>query len=549
VLNEKEPFRKAIEVFISHKTNGIPIVNDEGVLDGVLSFARAFRLLSEDVDQDTPLKDIMARDLIVIGPDEDINELIERPVSVLPVVKDKKLVGMYSMPDTIRAYYNSTKALRSELDAIIKSLYNGIISIDSSGTIRVINPAATAALGIEPENTIGKNINDIFPEIDMTEVMRTGEAKINRKVNYGGKTFITTCTKMEVEDDEIGIVIINDLTESSGTHDEPAHAKAQRRKTDSPPSITEKYVFQDPISRRLLERIVEIAKVDSTVLITGESGVGKEVVAEILFEAGQRADKPFVKINCGAIPENLLESELFGYEAGAFTGAGQKGKRGILEAADCGTVFLDEIGALPLTLQVKLLRFIQEKEILRVGGDAPRKIDVRIIVATNVDLAEMVKDGSFRSDLYYRLNVVPVNMPPLRERKGDIQPLLYYFLNKYNAKYSRSKSFSASALNVLSNYDWPGNIREMENMVERFVVTSDNNIEGLSPQYAETFNGMSFNPESIRFTQNYKDIVNEYERALLRNALQKYGTTRKMSSALGLSQSTIVKKMMRLGIS
>jgi transcriptional regulator with PAS, ATPase and Fis domain len=321
------------------------------------------------------------------------------------------------------------------------------------------------------------------------------------------------------------------------------------RKEIGKSAVTEKYVFTDPNSRRLLEKILQIAKVDSTVLITGESGVGKEVVAEILCSQGNRASKPFMKINCGAIPETLIESELFGYEPGAFTGAGKRGKNGIIEAANHGTVFLDEISSLPIALQVKLLRVLQQQEIMRLGGVAPRKIDVRIIAATNRDLADMVRTGSFRLDLYYRLNVVPVFVPPLRDRKEDIPVLLHYFLNKYNARYNLSKSFGVSAIKQLLHYNWPGNVRELENVVERLVVTSSGDaIENLSE---ETLIGTRipwFDPDGIDFSKNYKDIVNNYEAVLLRKALERYGTTRKMSAALGLDQSTIVKKMLRLGI-
>ncbi|MDR2088988.1 MAG: sigma 54-interacting transcriptional regulator [Clostridiales Family XIII bacterium] len=676
-LNEKDPFGKAVDVFASHKTNGIPIVNDKGAMTGIISLARAFRLLCDDVDRSVPLENVMIKDPIVIEPEEDIDELIGRPVSALPVVKGERLVGLYSMPDTIRAYYNSTKALRLELDTIIKGLYNGIVTIDASETVRVINPAAAAALGVDVDAVIGKNINDVFPQAGMSEVMKSGRAAINRKIRYGDKTFLVTCTKVE-GDREIGIAIINDFTELAVVYEELSQTKEVMQELETiietssdgilvadekggitkvntalaeifaekteaiigknitdyrnvfgedilnrlhagpqesgdagsakslplcakigktrlmvvvnpivandgahsgfvadiqditrvhelerqvnrleilyrqeikKSAVTEKYIFNDPVSRCLLEKVLHVAKVDSTVLITGESGVGKEVVAEILFNSGSRADKPFVKINCGAIPETLLESELFGYEPGAFTGAGKKGKLGILEIANNGTIFLDEIGALPISLQVKLLRVLQSQEIMRVGGIAPKKIDVRVIAATNKDLAEMVRMGNFRADLYYRLNVVPIFVMPLRERKEDIPALLHHFLGKYNAKYKLNKSFGASVIKQMLQYGWPGNVRELENMVERSVVTSNGDtVEELPDETLHGGRALWLKPDDVRFNQNYKDIVNGYETVLLRKALEQYGTTRKMSAALGLNQSTIVKKMSRLGI-
>ncbi|MDR2295798.1 MAG: sigma 54-interacting transcriptional regulator [Clostridiales Family XIII bacterium] len=676
-LNEKDPFEKAVAVFAAHKTNGIPIINEKGAMTGIISLARAFRLLHDAVDQNILLEEVMIRNPIVIDPEEDIDELIGRPVSALPVVKDERLVGLYSMPDTIRAYYNSTKTLRLELDAIIKGLYNGIVTIDAAEKIRVINPTAAAVLNVDIDEVIGKNINDVFPQAGLSEVMQSGRPAINRKIRFEDKTLLVTCTKVS-GDHEIGIAIINDFTELAVVYEELSQTKELMREletiietssdgilvTDEKGDIVkvntavaeifaepigtiigknieaykdifgadilrrlfsergktagdkasqclplyarmgktrlmvvvnpiiakdgaysgfvvdiqditrmhelerqvnqleilyrqeikksaaaEKYIFTDPNSRRLLERIQQVAKVDSTVLVTGESGVGKEVVAEILHSSGNRSDKAFVKINCGAIPETLLESELFGYEPGAFTGAGKKGKSGILEIANHGTVFLDEIGTLPISLQVKLLRVLQSQEIMRLGGIAPRKIDVRVIAATNKDLATMVQSGHFRLDLYYRLNVVPIFVLPLRDRKEDIPALLHYFLGKYNEKYKLSKSFSASAVKQMLNYEWPGNVRELENMVERSVVTSEGDtIESLSKEMLTGNGGLWSRIDEIRFRQNYRDIVNEYEMMLLNKALEQYGTTRKMSVALGLNQSTIVKKMSRLGL-
>jgi PAS domain S-box-containing protein len=672
-LNEKDTFRKAVEVFAGNKLNGIPILNDEGLMTGIVSFARAFRLLGSVIDQNTPLERIMIKNPIVIKPDEDVEELIARPVSALPVVKDGRLVGMYSMTDTIQAYYNSTKNLQLELDAIIKGLYNGIITIDASESIRVINPAAAALLDVNADDVIGRNIKDVFPQAGLSEVMRSEKPAINRKIQYGDKTFLVTCTKVG-GDHEIGIVIMNDFTKLPIIYEELSHTREIMQElasiietssdgilvTDESGNIirvntaltdifgdemsaiigknireyknifgediidklsalgvkkkakglslhpklgerllmvtanpiiskdskfrgfvidiqdttqvheleqqinnleilyqqeikksaaTEKYIFTDPKSKRVLERILQVAKVDATVLITGESGVGKEVVADLICSSGIRKDKPFVKINCGAIPESLIESELFGYEPGAFTDAGKKGKRGILEVANHGTVFLDEISALPLPLQVKLLRVLQEQEIMRVGGVTPSKIDVRVITATNMDLAEMVEKKEFRLDLYYRLNVIPLFVPPLRERKEDIPMLLHYFLRKYNEKYKLSKSFGAAATKQMLDYSWPGNVRDLENTVERLVVTSDSDVitrlsDGVLPETITR-------PESeeIQFRQNYKAIVDDYEAVLLKRAREQYRTTREMADALGLNQSTIVKKMARLGIS
>jgi Nif-specific regulatory protein len=223
---------------------------------------------------------------------------------------------------------------------------------------------------------------------------------------------------------------------------------------------------------RLLEMVRKVAQTDSTVLILGESGTGKSLIAKKIHLLSDRREKPFITINCAAIPENLLEAELFGYERGAFTGATTR-KKGKFELAEGGTVFLDEIGDMPLSLQAKLLRVIQDREVERLGGEKTIKVDVRIIAATNKDLQTLVRDGKFREDLYYRLNVVPIYIPPLRERKEDIPLLAEHFLEKFNRKYSKSVRFSPEAIKTLMEYPWHGNVRELENIVERLVIMNE----------------------------------------------------------------------------
>lgn len=229
-------------------------------------------------------------------------------------------------------------------------------------------------------------------------------------------------------------------------------------------------VYRSKAMDEVLKNALKVAESDATVLILGESGVGKELIAELIHKNSPRKDEPLLKINCAGIPDSLLESELFGYRKGAFTGA-TFDKKGKFELADGGTIFLDEIGDMPLNLQAKILRAIQFKEIEPIGGQ-PKNVDVRIIAATNKKLEDLVKQGKFREDLYYRLFVVPIYVPPLRERKEDIYVLVEHFLEKFNAKYKKSVSISKSVMNILENYDWPGNIRELENLIERLVITS-----------------------------------------------------------------------------
>jgi transcriptional regulator with PAS, ATPase and Fis domain len=286
---------------------------------------------------------------------------------------------------------------------------------------------------------------------------------------------------------------------------------------------------------------------DFTVMITGESGVGKEVLAKFLHINSHRSKGNFIKVNCGAIPENLIESELFGYERGAFTGASVEGKPGLFEIAHGGTIFLDEIGELPYNMQVKLLRVLQEGEFTRVGGVMPRKADVRVVAATHRNLEEMVNERLFREDLYYRLNVIPILVPPLRERPADILALIRYFLEGINAKYHWQKRFGRDALDALHDYHWPGNIRELKNVVERVVAMSRDDIIACDDLPNKI---VAQNRESVmRYLTDIvplEEAVAGVEEALLTKAFEKYGNVRAAAKALGIDASTFVRKRQRI---
>ena len=297
-------------------------------------------------------------------------------------------------------------------------------------------------------------------------------------------------------------------------------------------------VFEDPKSRALLAHIQQVAPSEASVLIIGETGTGKELVARHIHNLSARRNRPFVAVNCGAFSESLVEAELFGHEKGAFTGA-LGAKAGWFEEADGGTLFLDEIGDLPL--QVKLLKVIEESRFIPVGGLELKEVDVRIITATHHDLRTMVAEGRFRADLYYRLNVVPIHIPALRERPEEIQPLLDFYLAEFNQRYGRLLSWELEALDALTDYAWPGNIRELINLVERLVVTcSGERIE------------LCDLPEEMRVARSDVDDllplrkqVENLERRLIRRALMQHKTTREAAKVLGMSQATLVQKMKR----
>lgn len=306
-------------------------------------------------------------------------------------------------------------------------------------------------------------------------------------------------------------------------------------------------IGSSPAMQHVFALMKRIVKTDSTVLIAGESGTGKELVAKAIHFNGGRRDKPFIAVHCGAIPENLLESELFGYVKGAFTGA-MRDKIGKFEAANGGTIFLDEIGTMPMQLQTKLLRVLQEEEVERVGSTRPVKIDVRIISATNLDLAEEVKKGNFREDLFYRLNVIPLQLPPLRERVEDILPLAKHFLAKYCKEMQRrNMSLASDTLEALESYQWPGNVRELENVMERVAaLTEDNTVTVQDLPHNIREEGLT------RLTGKGVDLVKvlaEIERGMIRDALVlSDGVKARAAALLNLNRTTLVEKMRRLGM-
>lgn len=309
-----------------------------------------------------------------------------------------------------------------------------------------------------------------------------------------------------------------------------------------------KFIFHSEKMQELMKLVIHIAAVDTTVLIQGESGVGKELIADILHSYSKRRNGPFIKINCAAIPANLLESELFGYESGAFTGASKKGKVGMFELASGGVLFLDEIGDMPRELQVKLLRAIQEMEITRVGGTQAIKIDLRILAGANCSLQEMVINDRFRKDLYYRLNVVPVFVPPLRERPEDILALVKHFMELYNQKHQLQKRLSPDVLQCFMHYNWPGNVRELENLIERLVVTTRHDTIGISDlsTWSEL---LSTKQEIASELIPLQKAIENTERRILQKAFSIHNSTYAVAKALGISQPTVVRKAAKYGIS
>lgn len=441
---------------------------------------------------------------------------------------------------------------------LLESSYDGIWITDHVGKILFANSANAKLLGVprsELENKTTQELQDegVFQTSAILEALQTRQ-QVSRVCNNPRTclTVLATATPVFNEAGDIqyifnnvrDITALNEMRESLQDKDEIIRQQNSQLETMKLRLGVGTIVANSKAFTQVVELARRAATFDgATVLILGESGTGKEVISELIVNTSPRKDKPYLQINCGAIPENLIESELFGYEKGAFTGADAKGRKGLFEAANGGTVFLDEIGDLPLHMQVKLLRVLQQRRIVRVGGTETVNLDVRIIAATNKDLKQMVKEGRFREDLYYRLNVVPIEIPPLRDRKEDILPLVNHFLTVANRKYHTNKSIYPDTIDVLESYSWPGNVRELENLMENLVITTPGDIirrENLSER-------LKFSTENRGFTEDtevitLKETVERAEYMAIQKAIRQCGSIRKAAVALGVDPSTIVRK-------
>ena len=471
-----------------------------------------------------------------------------------------------------RAIMNNTKKSvplkKDELLMILDKIDDAIFVDTADGNTLWINAATEELFEIKRENVIGMNVEEleergIFTPSVAKVVMKSGKHESIVHQNRSKKRILSTGSPIKDENGNFKYIITTsrDITELVNLQNKYDTVQSTLRELEADTRIApEGMIAQSPSMRDAVTLAKRLAQIDSTVLIFGESGAGKGVIAKLLHNNGPRKDGPFIKINCGAIPETLIETELFGYVGGAFTGGRKEGKAGLFESAVGGTVFLDEISELPLNLQVKLLQVIQEREVVRVGGVKPIPVNVRIISATNKDLFAEVVAKRFREDLYYRLNVVPVFLPPLRERKEDISPLVYQFLNNFNAVMDEKKSISPDAMALLVEYRWPGNVRELQNIVERLMITTKGNViqqEDIPVFIREVENKPGLEQTGILSTgsgvqiagdMDLKDALDAYELAILQNAKEKYKSTRAMARALGVTQPTIVRKLQKYGI-
>ncbi|WP_027185386.1 sigma 54-interacting transcriptional regulator [Desulfovibrio inopinatus] len=545
--------------------------------DGTICWCNfaACRLVSRNFAQ--ILNQVLSRLLLEVG--FQIESAPNAPETILTARRDDVRFAVLSWPSqnsrtitlfrniqeqmlTIRQLEEMT-GLTQELNAIIDTSFDGIFITDEMGFVHRVNKAYERITGIRAAEVLGKNMADLvvdgyYNESVTMRVLATGQTETIIQKVKNGKTIMVTGSPLRDTSGHITRVVTNvrDVTELRRLQQEleklselKVHYQKElstlRRKNEQSGRI----IIRSQKMREIHDQSLRLARVDSTVLLLGESGVGKEVLAEVIHENSPRREKPFIKISCAAIPEQLLESELFGYVPGAFTGALRSGKPGLFEIANQGTLFLDEIGEMPIGLQAKLLRVLQEGTIMRVGGVHPIQVDVRIMAATNRNLEEMIRQRLFRSDLYYRLHVVPLVIPPLRERHEAIIDFLYHFLGKYNTKYGLNRQMEPDAFDYLADQEWPGNVRELENAMERIVVMSKLQIV-TKAEVLRILRRTDANRHQTSHDEplTLKTIVDQVERDAIMKALEKHRTTRKAASILGVNQSTIVRKAKRLGI-
>ncbi|SJZ80247.1 sigma 54-interacting transcriptional regulator [Selenihalanaerobacter shriftii] len=678
-LSPDNKIKDAIDTYINHQVNCIPILNDDNYPIGILTNTRVFESLKSNSTIQTPIRKVMETNIETINESTSVKKLYNYPIGRLLILNQQgQFSGIVTKINLIKTVHEKLGEKEGELSALLESMSNGVISIDSKGLITICSQKLKEKLGVKGQ-VIGKGIDELFPELNLKEIINqngfitekreinnnrfiinksvvrkeqtpigavavfqcisrienlVNELKIVKELNseleavidlsYDGiivtdkekvlrvnqgferitgvkskeligkqisdlelitpqlelvekiherKEPITVMQEINgdnkvyitgkpVLDDERKVtkIIFNlrDMTELNNLKEVVEETKSLNRRYHSElEELRSKQLDFDNIiaestkMKEVLQRVRRVSTVEATVLITGKSGVGKGMITKLIHKLSDRANKPFIEVNCGAIPANLLESELFGYESGSFTNAKEGGKVGLFEAANNGTLFLDEIGELPLELQVKLLKALEEEKIYPIGSTEPVHVDVRILAATNQNLWNMTEQGEFRRDLFYRLNVLPIEIPPLCQRKEDIAPLIYHFLNNFNQKYNTNKQISEGAWDVLLSYTWSGNIRELKNTIERLVIM----VEGDSI-LSKHLSGILHNEDKQKEQSDLeinriiplKEAKQRVEKDLLKLALNGDASTREAAKYLGVHHSTIVRKAQKFGI-
>jgi len=575
---EKE-FRALSEALIESPYMGYVIVDKDGVITAMnRTYLNALGLSKEaaigkhilEVTPNSELPETLKTgrvDEAVIWPLNGQDTIMSR----MPVIEDGKIIGaigrclfldMSGARIFMQRLQETEKEFQAISEALIESPYMIYVIVDKDGIITAMNPTYLDALGMEKNQVVGKHILEVTPNSLLPEILETGRIDEADVFTVNGRSTIVTRQPIIKDGEIIGAVgrsLFMDISSAKVLMNKLQETERELNayREEIRQGYQAQWKFKDLVGEsaafiNIKSMAEQLAHTVSTVLITGESGTGKELFAHAIHNRSSRSNHPFVKINCAALPENLLESELFGYEEGAFTGARKGGKHGKFELAMGGTIFLDEIGDMPLAMQTKLLTVLQDRMVERVGGTKPIYVNVRVIAATNRPLEQIVMEQKFRQDLFYRLNVVRLAIPPLRERGEDIPLLAEFLMKKINNKLGTNiKKIAPQAIDLMQNYNWPGNIRELENLLERALNLADMNRESIInikhfPQLADSYD-LPVNPDDL--PNNLSETLDQMERQMIIRALEKArGNKVQTAKILGIHSSALYRKLAKYGL-
>ncbi|MFG6120976.1 sigma 54-interacting transcriptional regulator [Thalassobacillus sp. B23F22_16] len=572
---ENTSIRKAAKLLMEDELQFLPVVDQELKPTGIVTSRMIMAALLGRQSKASVSNYVTKDHHSIVHIDDSLMDVISLNHTNFAVVDDdQRLIGLLTNNHILECLHTNMKDMNQRehsaeiLNEILESAYEGVAVVDEHGIVREFNDAYSRFTGISPEDAIGRHVEEVIDNTKLPDTLKTGMPERGVIQYIQGQAMIVHRIPIWKNDKvvgAIGILIFEGVTEVYRIYE---RLQENNRQIQLPPrspqsipannqehsTMTLDQIIGDSEStsnRKRLSR--KVAKTDATVLITGESGTGKEMYARGIHHLSAFSFGPFISVNCGAIPEHLFESELFGYEEGAFTGARKGGKPGKFELAENGTIFLDEIGEMPLMMQAKLLRVLQEKRVDRVGGAHEYEINARIIAATNRNLEKMVEAGDFREDLYYRLNIIEIPIPPLRERIEDIPKLVSYYINSLCKKYQQpNKVMTSEAMALFMKYPWPGNIRELINTLEKLVVLVDDSTIGVHHLPANIIGRektKDSSDDSITSIHQAKTIGDEKERDLIRDALRNTGGNKsKAAKLLGIHRTTLYQKMKKYQI-
>jgi PAS domain S-box-containing protein len=570
-----------IDLILTNDWEEIFIIDESNKFVHIATKKFLLSMIKKDIDQQQPISNVCKSNIITTAPKISLIEarsvMRNFRIGRLPVIdKDRNILGVLTARDVCNGFSSKLEMLGEHLYSIMENISEAIQVIDCTGMVTYWNNSAEKMFGIQASSIQGKKLENFMPDElllkviadhneyhDIITELKGGVFIVRNAVpvlSSSGEMIGAVCTSKDIT---VTMNLINKL-DRSRTRVIKLEQVMESRECKHASDLEEKFYTVDPGTLSILKQALRVAASNATVLITGESGTGKELMAKYIYRNSPRSDKPFIEINCGAIPEALFESEMFGYESGAFTGASKNGKPGKFELAKSGTLFLDEIGELPIEMQAKFLRVLQEKNYYRVGGKTPLISDVRIVAATNRDMKKLVEENTFRKDLFYRMSVVVLEIPPLRERKCDIPGLVQLFINQLNLQYGRFiRNVDPAVIDLMTGYSWPGNVRQLHNILERIFILSEDDYITLQTLSETGLNTTLFYdninvknkpiiPEVEDISNNsikLDELIDTREREVILEVLKNCDYNKSQAAqALGIPRSTLYYKMKALNI-